>query len=105
MDDTKQAEKTGNNYGGKQYFGIRILRQGKPRRLYVYADEISIEDGNLLLLRNDKEYRAFAPGVWLDVFAADEWDGNELGEVHDRDDRTAEFMAEELRPDGGQHPA
>jgi len=44
---------------GKLYWGVRIIRNKKPRTLYVYADEIKIQDGDLLLLGhlNKREQR------------------------------------------------
>lgn len=85
---------------GKLYWGVRIVRNKKPRTLYVYADQIKIENGDLLLLGHLKNemngetnpggflYRAFARGSWLDVFAASCMDGTECGEEHDIDDGT-----------------
>lgn len=82
---------------GNLYWGIRILRNKKPRTLYVYADQIRIQDGDLVLFGhwNGKEpstcvLRSLARGTWLDVFAASCLDGNEISEQHDIDDKTGE---------------
>ena len=87
---------------GKLYWGVRIIRNKKPRTLYVYADEIKVQDGDLLLfghLNNESNgptapggflFRSFARGAWQDVFAASCLDGNECSESHDIDTATGE---------------
>jgi hypothetical protein len=83
---------------GKFYWGIRITRNKKPRTLYVHADRIQIQDGDLLLFGHLKSeehkepasflFRSFARGTWQDIFAADCLNGNECSESHDIDDAT-----------------
>jgi hypothetical protein len=78
---------------GKYYWGIRILRAKKRRTLNVFADEIKVQDGDLLLYGHLSDgakylYRAFARGEWLDVFAASCLSGEEINEDHDIDDGT-----------------
>jgi hypothetical protein len=91
----------------KRYFGVRIIRAKKNHTVYVHADEIRVENGDLLLIekRDEKEvpYRAFARGIWQDVFAADEFNGDELHEVHDYDETTGKDALAGDRP--GQHPS
>lgn len=84
-----------HSYGGEHYFGVRILRGKKPRTVYFYADEIRVQDGDLLLIARDEKqggkevlYRAFSSGTWQDVFSADTLDGDEVGEEHDYDEAT-----------------
>ena len=85
-----------SEFGGL-YWGIRIKRGNKPRTLYVHADKIQIQDGDLLLYGHmnseSKEeggflFRVFARGSWQDVFAASCMDGSECSESHDIDDVT-----------------
>ena len=81
---------------GNLYWGIRIIRNKTSRTLYVSADEIKIQDGDLLLFgrRNNEEtpasflFRSFARGTWQDVFAASCLGGDECSEHHDIDETT-----------------
>lgn len=84
---------TPEEWGVNFYFGVRILRNKKRRLLYVYADKVTVEEGNLLLWRkkpneSPQVYRAFAPGSWLEFFAASCMDGDEMAEEHDYDEAT-----------------
>jgi hypothetical protein len=78
---------------GKYYWGIRITRSKKPRTLYVFADEIKVQDGDLLLYGHLADgtsylYRSLARGTWQDVFAASCLSGEEMNEDHDFDEST-----------------
>jgi hypothetical protein len=80
---------------GNLFWGVRILRAKRNRTLHVYADEVRIQDGDLLLLGHMKDgapssflLRSFARGTWTDIFAASCLDGCELSEEHDVDDVT-----------------
>jgi hypothetical protein len=87
---------------GRLYWGVRIVRNKESRTLHVYADEIRIQDGDLLLLghlQNEANgptepasflYRSFARGTWTDVYSASCLDGNEIGEEHDVNDKTGQ---------------
>lgn len=84
---------TPQEWGVGFYFGVRILRNKKPRLLYVYAERVTVEGGNLLLWRKKGDdapqiYRAFAPGAWVEFFAASCIDGDEMAEEHDYDETT-----------------
>jgi len=76
----------------KYYYGVRIIRGKTRRTVYLVADRIRIENGDLLLIqeRDGKEeiYRAFARGTWFDVFGANCLDGSEIHEDHDVNDET-----------------
>lgn len=84
---------------GRYYFGVRITRDKVSRILNVYADEIRIENGDLLLFGHRRDeppatflYRAFARGTWQDVHSASCMDGSELGEDHDVDVATGKDL-------------
>lgn len=84
-------------YGGARYYGVRIVRAKKNRTVNFYADEIRVENGDLLLIALDEKhdgkevvYRAFARGTWQDVYSANCMDGSEVGEEHDIDVATGE---------------
>lgn len=77
---------------GQYYWGVRIVRGKKNRDIHFHADKIEIRDGDLLLwghLHDEPAssflYRVFARGTWQDVFAANVFDGTEIGEEHDVD--------------------
>jgi hypothetical protein len=80
----------------KYYFGVRILRNKKRRKIMFSADRIRIENGDLLLIeeRNGREevFRAFARGTWFDVYAASCMDGTEVYEDHDVDEETGKDL-------------
>jgi hypothetical protein len=89
VDETTTASKCGRS---KQKWGIRITRSKKPRMVYVYADRIQIQDGDLLLYGHPRDQelataliRSFARGAWHDVFAAST---GEMSEDHDTDEPT-----------------
>jgi hypothetical protein len=75
----------------KFYYGVRTVRGKKLRTVYFFADNIRVENGDLLLMDESstpKIYRAFARGTWLEVFSASCFDGTEIQEEHDYDDAT-----------------
>ena|SRR6266849_6851064 len=82
---------------GQYFWGIRVLRGKTQHTLRVFADEIRIQDGDLLLFGHMKGgepasflYRAFSRGTWSDVFAASCLDGTECGEEYDVDESTCQ---------------
>ena len=81
----------------RYYFGARITRAGKRRKIYFSADSIRVENGDLLMMREqdgkESVFRALARGTWQDVFAASCLDGMEVYEEHDMDEKGKDAYA------------
>lgn len=80
----------------KYYYGARITRGKTRRKIYFTADDIRIQDCDLLMIRlregKEEVFRALARGTWQDVFGADVLDGSEVHEEHDIDEATGKDL-------------
>jgi hypothetical protein len=84
------------------YWGVRVLKRKKEHLLYLYAKEITVESGHLLLWKQKEDmprelHRGFAPGTWIEFFAASSLDGDEIGEEHDYDETGKDAWANARR--------
>ena len=79
---------------GNYFWGIRVKQAEKIETIYVYADEIKVQDGDLLLLGHQTHnhienppastlFRVLARERWVDVFAASCLDGSEMSQNSD----------------------
>jgi hypothetical protein len=72
---------TGKIFG--LYYKVNCVRYKKHHEIYLYATEFRIQEGDLILFKEDKPYRAFAKRAWTEIVSASCWDGSEMWEEQD----------------------
>ncbi len=74
---------TGDSFG--RYYSLRVMQDGQKHWLRLYANgfEVTITGALVLTDKDDKPYRAFAPGMWEEICTVSCLDGSEMYEDRD----------------------